>query len=84
MGNYRLQSQDSLGITRARLARQRENARMALLNQINSMQARAARRCWYPACVFGGRRERGLPIRWWCGQAAVCLLLGVEPWCFID
>ncbi|KAK9820649.1 hypothetical protein WJX81_005795 [Elliptochloris bilobata] len=37
-GNYRLQSQDSLGITRARLARQRENARMALLNQINSMQ----------------------------------------------
>ena len=52
LGGYRLVSQDSLGITRARLARQRENQRMALLNKINSMQARrwpecAGSCCWH-------------------------------------
>lgn len=55
LGGYRLVSQDSLGITRARLARQRENQRMALLNKINSMQARrwpecAGACCWHLFC----------------------------------
>ena len=60
LGGYRLVSQDSLGITRARLARQRENQRMALLNKINSMQARG----WQP-------RASQLPVRArvWCMQA---------------
>ena len=72
LGGYRLVSQDSLGITRARLARQRENQRMALLNQINSMQARrwpewAGSCCWH---LLQPRASR-LPVRArvWCVQA---------------
>ena len=58
-GGGRLQSQDSLAITRARLARQRENARATLLNQINSMQARAPARAraGEPAPIGGQGRS---------------------------
>ena len=76
VGGYRLQSQDSLGITRARLARQRENARMALLNQINSMQARTIRSRPNPCVRIWQWAEWELPTCWWCGQPANVLLRG--------
>lgn len=40
LGFSGLQTQDSLGITRARLAKQRLNENLTLLNQIKDMQAR--------------------------------------------
>ncbi len=40
LGFTGLKTQDSLGITRARLAKQRLNENLTLLNQIKDMQAR--------------------------------------------
>lgn len=79
VGGYRLQSQDSLGITRARLARQRENARMALLNQINSMQARAVAQT--NPCVRAWQRA-GVEAAYVLVMltAPTSLLREVQPW----
>ena len=41
LGGTGLRSQDSLGITRARLAKQKRNESAALLDQIHAMEARS-------------------------------------------